>query len=403
MIDIFTSVNLNYLAKARVLANSVKKFHPEIRMHLMLSDVLPAWFDLGNEPFDSVITPFDLNLSNAWIFKHSVVELCTAVKPFCFQYVLKKYSSKAVFYFDPDTVLFSKIDSLIDMLEESSSLLTPHVCKPEAQLEAIIDNEISSLKHGVYNLGFLGVKNDIEGNALVDWWAARLTNFCQDNIPMGLFTDQRWMDFAPVFFPKLRIVREAIYNVATWNYTTRKVTGSISEGISVDGEPLCFHHFSGVDNGASVMMLRKNSPNNPVVWELDQWYKDQCKIKGQDDVVKIPWFYGYYDNGEKVEQKIRILYRNSPDLQDEFDDPLACKAPGKKYGTSFYDWLLTNQAESPLTLKPFPDFLDETKRALIAYLHSSPRIPTVVRKSIIFLIPKLFSLLCFLSSKRRKA
>jgi hypothetical protein len=400
MIDIFTSVNLNYLAKARVLANSVKKFHPEVRMHLMLSDAVPAWLDLDNEPFDTIITPVDLGLSNAWIFKHSVVELCTAVKPFCFQYILKKYSSKAVFYLDPDTVLFSKIDSLIDMLQDSSSLLTPHVCKPEWQLEAIVDNEISSLKHGIYNLGFLGVKNDDQGNALIDWWANRLTNYCQDNIPMGIFTDQRWMDFAPVFFSKLKIVRESIYNVATWNYTTRKVTGTIQEGIKVDGVPMCFHHFSGVDNGASIMMLNKYSKDNPTVWELDRWYKDECKKFGQDEVSQIPWFYGYYDNGEKVQQSERVIYRNAPDLQNEFHDPLATEVPGKKYGVSFYQWLRVNRPELPPTLRAFPEFLHETKTAMLAYANRSPRLPKYVKNVISFVIPKFFSIVYLLSKRK---
>ncbi|MDO8843248.1 hypothetical protein [Methylicorpusculum sp.] len=400
MIDIFTSINLNYLAKARVLANSVKKFHPEARMHLMLSDAIPSWFNLNNEPFDTVITPVDLSLSNAWIFKHSVVELCTAVKPFCFQYILKKYSSKTVFYFDPDTVLFSKIDNLIDMLADNSSLLTPHVCKPELHLDAIVDNEISSLKHGVYNLGFLGVKNDQEGNALIDWWASRLTNFCQDNIPMGIFTDQRWMDFAPVFFPKLKIVREPIYNVATWNYTTRNVTGTIQKGIKVDGMPMCFHHFSGVDNGASVMMLNKYSKDNPTAWELDRWYKDECKKYGQDEASQIPWFYGYYDNGEKVTQTERIFYRNAADLQDEFHDPLATEVPGKKYGVSFYQWLKANQPELPPTLRPFPEFLHETKTALLAYANRSRRLPKYLKKVISFMIRKFFSLAYILSKTK---
>lgn len=402
MIDIFTSVNLNYLAKARVLANSVKFYHPEARMHLMLSDAIPDWLDINNEPFDSVITPPDLGLSDGWIFKHSVVELCTAVKPFCFQYILKKYSSKFAFYLDPDTVLFSKLDSLIVMLNEHSSLLTPHVCKPDLELQAIIDNEISSLKHGIYNLGFLAVKNDQEGNALIDWWANRLEEFCQDNIPMGLFTDQRWMDFAPVFFPNLKIVRESIYNVATWNYTTRQITGSINEGIKVDGLPMCFHHFSGVDNGASIMMLKRYSNDNPTVWELDQWYKDECRKQGQDEVVKIPWYYGFYDNGVKVTNNDRVLFRNSPDLQNEFNQPLLTQVPGRQYGISFYDWLRANSSEASnnLVLKPFPDFLHETKHLLKIYINGSPRLPSSIKSFINFMISKCFSLILYLCNFR---
>lgn len=400
MIDIFTSCNLSYLAKARVLAYSVKKFHPEVRMHLMLSDILPAWLDLEKEPFDSIITPVDLETSNAWIFKHSVVELCTAVKPFCFQYILKKYSGAAIFYLDPDIVLFSKIDGLIEMLLDTSILLTPHVCIPESQIQAVVDNEISSLMHGIYNLGFLAVKNDSEGRNLIDWWASRLTHFCQDNIPMGLFTDQRWMDFAPVFFTKLKIVREPIYNVATWNYSTRNLSGSINEGIEINGAPICFHHFSGVDNGASVMMLSKYCRNNPTAWELDRWYKDECRKRGQDEVSAIPWAYGYYDNGEEVGRNDRVLYRNSADLQEEFLDPFSTSVPGKKYGVSFYEWLASTRSTAAPILRPFPDFLHDTQLNLLAYVRRSSRLPKYLQRLITFLLPKLFGIVSLLIKRR---
>jgi len=386
MIDAFTSANINYLAKARVLANSLKEYEPEVRMHLMLSDKIPDWLDVDQEPFDSIITIDDLGLDEKWVFHHSVVELCTAVKPYCFRYLIDKYNSEKLFYFDPDVVIFSKVTALTEMLDQHSILLTPHVSKEDDDLQAIIDNETSSMRHGIYNLGFLGLKNDPDGNRLVDWWSNRLKHFCHDNIPFGVFTDQRWMDFVPAFFDTLRVVREPVYNVATWNYSTRNITGSIESGIEVDGTPICFHHFSGVDNGASVMMLEKYASDMPTAWDLDKWYKETCDHQGQQTVSKHPWFYGFYDNGEKIDQKDRILFRADPGLQEEFDHPFSASKHGNSHPISFYQWVKNHRSESvvpaDIHLKPFKDWLSESKHSFLWYVDKTTKLPQILKKVI---------------------
>ena len=78
----FTSVTSNYIPKARVLARSVKTHNPDAVFSLMLADQLPEDVNLADEPFDEVYFLENLGITflEAWIFKHSLVELCTAVK-----------------------------------------------------------------------------------------------------------------------------------------------------------------------------------------------------------------------------------------------------------------------------------------------------------------------------------
>ncbi len=54
-VHIFTSVTSNYIPKARVLAESVKRADPSVCFHLLLSDDPPVDFDLAAEPFDKLI------------------------------------------------------------------------------------------------------------------------------------------------------------------------------------------------------------------------------------------------------------------------------------------------------------------------------------------------------------
>ena len=83
------------------------------------------------------------------------------------------------------------------MLDKNSVLFTPHQTEPAKNIRGIIDEEICSLKHGVYNFGFFAVKNDKNGLNFLNWWNDRLMEFCYDDIPNGLFTDQKWADWFP--------------------------------------------------------------------------------------------------------------------------------------------------------------------------------------------------------------
>lgn len=340
--DVFTSVTANYIPKARVLAWSVKKHHPEARFHLILSDTIPEWLGSEKEPFDSVITVEELPIPDKkrWLFKHSLVETCTGVKGAAALEIMRRHNGPFVIYFDPDIAIFSRLDTLVAEFEKNSVLLTPHQAEPDETFEAIVDNEICSLKHGVYNLGFLAVKNSPVGKRFLTWWADRLENFCYDDIPGGLFTDQRWIDLAPGFFEEIGVLRAPNYNVATWNLSRRIAKGSLEKGITVNGLPLCFYHFSGFDSGAQEVMLDKYGSDSPVLKKLRQWYIDECEKMGQSKYGKTPCIYQTFDNGEPITRSHRVLYRNRVDLQDAFAEP-------HKTGDiikSYYHWFKSEAA-----------------------------------------------------------
>ena len=61
---VFTSIAANYLPKARVLAESLKRTSPSTHFFLMLIDEPPSDFDLDQEPFDALITLHDLGIEN---------------------------------------------------------------------------------------------------------------------------------------------------------------------------------------------------------------------------------------------------------------------------------------------------------------------------------------------------
>lgn len=349
-LHIYTSAACNYIPKVRMLFNSLREHHPEAVLHLLLADGKTELLDLSKEPFDVVTTLSDLEVahSSGWAFCHSIVELATAIKPLYLQKLLARDDCDKVLYLDPDMVVFSRLDDILATLDVANITLTPHQVCPEETMSSIVDNEISSLKHGVYNLGFVGVAANDEGRRFADWWAHRVYHFCRSEIPNGLFTDQRWIDLVPAFFTGVAVQRTPRHNVATWNIATRDMTRNASGQYLIDGEPLGFYHFTGFDSGAHKAMAGKYGQGNPALTGLIQWYTDTTLALAKDPLSQVPWAYGAYSNGVPVERVHRFLYRQRPDLQKAFPDPFLVSGEN-----SLYTWMLhQGQKEYPALFDP---------------------------------------------------
>jgi hypothetical protein len=137
----------------------------------------------------------------------------------------------------------------------------------------------------------------------------------------GLFTDQKWANFAPIFFDGVAILKSPRHNVATWNLTTRRLVGSAATGFTVDGLPLGFYHFTGFDSGAHRIMAVKNAPGNAALQELLAWYEKETEPEASDPVTATPWAFGKFSDGTPIEPQHRWVYRDRRDLQTTFPDP----------------------------------------------------------------------------------
>lgn len=327
---VFTSAACNYIPKVRALVASIRKHHPDWRVHLALSDEVPDGCDLSQEPFDEIHPAAGLGIPDfaGWAFCHDIVELSTAIKPFLLARLLERPDCGGVVYLDPDTLVFSPLHEVVAALEQSSIGLTPHLVTPEPDLVGVMDNEIAALKHGIYNLGFVAVAPTVTGRRFAGWWADRCYHFCRDAIPHGLFTDQRWIDLVPAFFEDVCILRSTRLNVASWNVSTRAVTGTVPEGVEVDGAPLGFYHFTGFDSGAHRTMAWKHASDQPAVKAIIDWYAATIAELGRDPLCSVPWAYGAFTDGSPIPEAARLVYRERVDLQRAFPDPFATTAGG---------------------------------------------------------------------------
>lgn len=326
----YSSFTFSYLNRARVLFQTVRRFHPDWELVALITDEPPPGFDFdpANEPFDRVVHARDLGVPDfdSWLFKHDVVEICTAVKgPFLHQAC--GWGADAVIYLDPDTALFASLEPLERWLEDNDILLTPHLIDPNDTIEAILDNDISASRTGIFNLGFVAVRTTGEGARFARWWNDRLLRFCYDDIPNGLFVDQRWCDHVPALFDKVKVVRDPGYNVASWNLSKRNVDIGKDGAITVNGAPLRFWHFTKLGPTGDAM-TRRYAGDNFHVYEIWNWYKRQVAAATDDAIPGRWWAYGAYDDGEPIEKAHRVLYRQRADLQAAFPDPFSTEGGG---------------------------------------------------------------------------
>jgi hypothetical protein len=87
--NICTIIAKNYIAHARVLAQSHKEHHPEGTCYVLVIDDTEGYIDASLEPFE-LVTPAQLDIDD---YEHmaaiyDVLELSTAVKPWLLRHLL---------------------------------------------------------------------------------------------------------------------------------------------------------------------------------------------------------------------------------------------------------------------------------------------------------------------------
>ncbi len=315
---IFTSICTNYAHKARTLAESVKRNIPDARFFVCLTErSIPE--SMQYEHFDKVILAKDMwpGNFNRYIYKHAIVEASTAVKGHFFKYLIDNYPEENKFvYLDPDCYVYSDFVELRELLKSRPIILCPHLLQP-----GNIDMELSSTAHGVYNLGFLAVNRSEEAVRFINWWADRLYLFCYDDILRGIFTDQKWIDLAPCFFD-VEVFKHRGYDFATWSLLDCGMTKE-SDGYYVKGAPLRFIHFSGYGATIEKCMNDWLPEGEHPFKELYRNYSEIHENNNKDQVSRTEWSYGQYYSGEKIDDALRIMYRNNNDVMFGIEDPFA--------------------------------------------------------------------------------
>jgi hypothetical protein len=247
-VTVLTVATNNYLPLAKCLGDSVLRHNPEYRFVIGLVDKPhPRMAELDLSRFE-IVPLEDVGIPDLdrLVKNYTIVEFATALKPFYLEYLLNNGARETVVYLDADCLVFSSLQDTVNRLEGCNIILTPHVCQAEqrrpTQLRPLGN---FYLQTGIYNLGFIGVRNSPETRRFLSWWQDRLWMHCLRRPEIGLFYDQLWINAAPIFFEGVLIDKNPGLNVAYWNLGERNITASPNGYVVNGAAPLVFFHFSG--------------------------------------------------------------------------------------------------------------------------------------------------------------
>lgn len=310
-----TIVARNYTAYAQVLQDSVLAAHPDVAVVTLLIDGTDA--DRSTAGLAEVMLLDDLALPpdelEPMVLMYDVMELATAVKPAFLRALLARGYAAAA-YLDPDVWVRSSLAQVFEAAEEHGVALTPHTRHPMPR-DGLEIAERTIMHAGIFNLGFIAVAP--AGAQLLDWWHERLRTDAVIDFDAALFTDQRWLDWAPALW-RPAILTDPGLNVAYWNIHERPVTRGPDGVEYAGGSPLRFVHFSGfqADQPWTLSRFTRDRPrvllqDEPVLADLHRSYGAALADAAHAERRRTPYGHATLPGGLRPTAEMRRVYRDA--------------------------------------------------------------------------------------------
>jgi hypothetical protein len=329
-------VTRSHLARARVLASSLREHHPSAQVLVAVTDGDDT-IAQSAEPFR--ILPIAELAVPEWrqrCFQYDALELCCAVKPHLLAHAFRHLGAARAVYADADLLICAPIDALLDRIQSASIVLTPHLVDrrdDERQRGTEFDCLATS---GSYNAGLIGLRRDATSNAFLDWWAGRLDRGAVHAPARGLYFDQRWLDLVPGLFPDVAVFRHRGYNVSYWRHPLDGA--SMQNGrLIVEGGPVCVYHFTGFDVDLGQFRFgpgAASATESDALAQISREYQRKLIGAGNESTMRTPYGHGAFDNGVPIPKVARTIYWELDRDVARFGDPFRTAT-----SSSFWTWL----------------------------------------------------------------
>lgn len=250
---------INYLWQAENLAQSFIKHNPDYTFFVYIIDKPTPDLDISKYNFSFKIIWIDeveVPTWNKMVEYYTFFELVMATKALGLDHLLNKYNPNFVIYLDSDIMVFNDFQLIENQLEKYDIFVTPYSCSRMPALTPIdaVEDSFSDKKPfedrmmlyvGIYNMGFIAIKNTIEAHKFVNWWVDMALNLCFGGRIQGSFVDQLCINLVPIYFEKVLVIKDLGYNAASWNFHERNFSEKDGKFYVNDEFPLVFYHYSG--------------------------------------------------------------------------------------------------------------------------------------------------------------
>lgn len=117
---------------------------------------------------------------------------------------------------------------------------------------------------------------------------------CYERPKEGLNADQKWLNFLPLYFKKVKILDHPGCNLAYWNFHERTIVKK-QENFFANDQPVIFFHYSGYSLSYPDLISRHQDrfdmKANDAVNELYNLCRQNLVQNRHEDFLKIPCYY----------------------------------------------------------------------------------------------------------------
>jgi hypothetical protein len=168
----------------------------------------------------------------------SLIEYYFTCTPAWLLHVLRQEAkSEWITYLDGDLFFFLSPKAIFDEIRDAAFAIIPHRYTPAVE---------HMRKYGIYNVGWVGVRNEGDGVAAVEWWREKCIDWCYDYVDGERFADQGYLQLLLARFPRVKVIENIGANLAPWNIGNYGVEFR-GAGVVINKTcPLIFFHFQGL-------------------------------------------------------------------------------------------------------------------------------------------------------------
>jgi hypothetical protein len=241
-----TCFDRNYLSRGLALYHSLQRHAPGTRFWVLCLDevcpqvlvtlALPNLVPVSLADFEAADPEVAATRSN-----RSMIEYYFTCSPAWILHVLEREAScEWVTYLDGDLFFFDTPEKIFGELEESAFAIIPHRYTPKLK---------KLQKYGVYNVGWVGVRNHSDGISAVSWWRNKCIEWCYDYVDGDRFADQGYLETLLTRFPRVKAIENIGANLAPWNIGNYRIEYRATKVLINETHPLIFFHFQGLRKG----------------------------------------------------------------------------------------------------------------------------------------------------------
>jgi hypothetical protein len=171
----------------------------------------------------------------------SLIEYYFTCSPPWMLYVLENEpDAEWITYLDSDLFFFSSPEPIYQELQDAAVAIIPH--RYPAKLAKLY-------KFGIYNVGWVGVRNDPDGIAVIKWWREECIEWCYDYVDDRRFADQGYLDAFLSRCARVKVIGNIGANLAPWNIENYRIECRCGQIWINESHSLVFFHFQGLRKG----------------------------------------------------------------------------------------------------------------------------------------------------------